>query len=459
MQIRFINRHSELRFLNERYQGNNFEFIILHGRRRVGKSYLLQKFIKGKKSVYLQADQSSQKDQLEYLYAETTRQLSNISQIFRSLDDYFEYLTNFQDDRLIIVFDEFQYLVQSIEGITSIIQRWVDTRWKNTKLFIILCGSEIRMMEELFAYHNPLHGRRTGQWKIEPFFIPAIVEFFPDLPVQEIVKVQSVFGSIPAYLSYYDPTFTLLENISSTMLSEGQPLFEEPLFLLRQEFREVARYFSILKAVASGETRLVNISNKTGIDARTLPKYLSNLISTNLLMREVPVGLKKTTSKYVHYRIADPYMRFWFRFINPYVSMLKIDGKKAVVDKIAENLDNFMGTGFENFLIELIRLMNVQELLPDLYTEIGRWWKKGVEIDIVGISKSSILCIEIKYGDKIDGKRELNKLQNKIDLTLFRNQKVYTIVVARGYTVSCKNCFTLDELWKRYRDSEELKIK
>ena len=195
------------------------------------------------------------------------------------------------------------------------------------------------MMEELFAYHNPLHGRRTGQWKIEPFSIPAIVEFFPDLPIQEIVKIQSVFGSVPAYLSYFNPTSTLLENISSTMLSEGHPLFEEPLFLLRQEFREVARYFSILKAVASGETRLVNISNKTGIDARTLPKYLSNLISTNLLLKEIPVGLKKATSKYVHYRIADQYMRFWFRFINPHVSLLKIDGKKAVLDKIADNME------------------------------------------------------------------------------------------------------------------------
>ncbi len=456
MQIRFINRHKELEFLNRRYKSNKFELIIIHGRRRIGKSYLIKKFIEGKKSVYLQANQTSPKDQLEQIYVDTSKKLSGYQIKFASIDDYLEYLTRFQNERLVVVFDEFQYLVQSIDGITSILQKWIDNQWIYGKLFIILCGSELRMMEDLLSYQNPLYGRRTGQWKIEPFSIPAVVELFPNLKIKDIFMIMSIFGNIPAYLLHYDVDMNLLENIARTILYEGHPLFEEPLYLLKQEFKEVNRYFSILKAVANGNTRLVDISNATGIEARTLPKYLSNLISTNLLLREIPVGMNKSSNKYVYYHIADQYVRFWFRFVNPHINLLRMDGVNAVLSIISDNIDNYMGYSFERFIIELIKIINIKDLLPDNYSELGRWWKKGIEIDIVGISNSSILCVEVKYGGNINGYREMKKLEDKVNKTLFHNNKVLKMVVANGFNNKCTGCYTLDDLW--YNLTNKIKI-
>ena len=148
--------------------------------------------------------------------------------LFSSIDDYFEFIyKQGSDESLIFVLDEYQYLLKSIVGLNSIIQRWIDTKWVESKIFLILCGSEIRMMEDLFAYHNPLHGRRPGQMKLESFDINACAEYFPEIKIDELIKIISVYGTMPAYLRYYDTKISLDENTKNTMLSTGHPLNEE----------------------------------------------------------------------------------------------------------------------------------------------------------------------------------------------------------------------------------------
>ncbi len=452
MQFRFINRRRELEFLQQKYEENRFQFIILHGRRRVGKSVLLREFVRSKRYVYVQVDETAAKTQLEHLYTETTRQLLGTPMTFRGLDEYFAFVEEHAIEPLVLVLDEYQYLVKSVEGINSIIQRWIDTRWMETKLFLVLCGSEIRMMQELFAYNNPLHGRRTGQWKVEPFDLEASSELLSGIPIEDVVDVVSVFGSMPAYLSYYDTSIDLYENILRTVLSQGHPLFEEPLHLLRQEFREVSRYYSIVASIAEGKTRLNHIADATGIEARTLTKYLQNLIATDLIRKERPIGSKEGQNRFVQYKVSDQFLRFWMRFVSPNRSLLQMDGQEIVLSRIRQDLSTFMGEGFEMVCREVVNRLNAMSAWGHPYPEVGRWWGKNVEFDLVLKDRDRAIFFEFKYGKKVDGKRVLHRLKNNVLQSKFSDLSGHLVVIAREFSRRTVGCMTFSELWKVLRE-------
>ncbi len=461
MSFRFIDRQNDLKFLEKKYSERGFQFIILHGRRRVGKTELIKEFIGNKKNGYHVSDTSPEKVLLEKLFTDISYQLEGKKLLFAGLDAFFEYIYEFsKNERVIIILDEFQYIMESIPSFNSILQKFIDERFRHSDLYLILCGSEIRIMQSLFGIKNPLYGRRTGQWKVKPFRFSSLWEFFPGSNPLKLLKIYSLTGGMPLYLNLYEEELDFTDNIDSMMLDQASKLSEEPLNLLRQEFREVSRYFGILQAIAQGKNRIVEISNYIGVEARTLPKYIINLLETDLIEKNIPVGIKVEKNKLSRYRIKDNLINFWFRFIKPHQDQIQLGNKDPILQYIIENYNKYMGYIFENVVKQLVEELNVRKLLPVQLLKVGVWWKKGVEFDLIGISVSEdeILCIEIKYGENINGPEELAILKDKLNGTLWKNKTTHLGIVSRGFEKIEVGCITFDELYQSLFDNTKPKF-
>ena len=295
----FFDRHQELAALERMFQSEVAEFFVLYGRRRVGKTELLTQFCKDKRSIYFLASQLKERDHLQQL-TETARHLLD-DPLLQNLvfDDWETALVYFaqqaQAERLVLVLDEFQYLCEDNAALPSLIQRFWDLHGKNSKLFLILCGSQVSFMErEVLAERSPLYGRRTGQLQLAPLSYRDSGDFFPEYSVKEKLIVYGILGGVPAYLNRFalPPDAlqkTYEQHIKDELLTPQGYLFDEVNFLLRMELREPRTYASLLQAIAGGATRLNEISQRVGLSPTDVNRYLSVLRELGLVKRETPV--------------------------------------------------------------------------------------------------------------------------------------------------------------------------
>ncbi len=222
----FVNRERELRFLEQHYTSNQAELIVLYGRRRVGKTELLRAFCTDKKHIFFVADLGTEESQL----AEFTRQIGDylggdpgLLAPFASWEAAFNFLISQIDERLIVVIDELTYLIAVNPAVPSILQKLWDTRLKETSLFLALSGSYVGVMEQtVLAYRAPLYGRRTGQWRLQPFTFWDAQKMLPTVDIETLVHVYAILGGVPAYLRQYDPRRSLAENIEQKILDGGR---------------------------------------------------------------------------------------------------------------------------------------------------------------------------------------------------------------------------------------------
>ncbi|MHA1469725.1 MAG: AAA family ATPase [Candidatus Asgardarchaeia archaeon] len=292
----FINREKELEFLERKYNSNKKEVIIIYGRRRVGKTELIKEFIKGKDAIYFLADRRG-------TYLNSKRFMELVSEFFdypylepKNFDDVFRIIAKLAKKRLVVVIDEFSYLLEQDNAIASVFQYIID-EILTEKIMLILCGSLISTMESTFSYRNPLYGRRTGQWKVTPLSYFDFSKSLPSWPIEEKIKLYAVTGGVPFYFMQMDENKTVFENILEKILSKGSILYEEIEFLLREELRDPSTYMSILEAIAFGNTRLSDIANYTKIKINDLPKYLNVLMKMDIIKREQPVTEKIRKTK------------------------------------------------------------------------------------------------------------------------------------------------------------------
>ncbi|MGD9975396.1 MAG: ATP-binding protein [Desulfatirhabdiaceae bacterium] len=255
--MHFVNRHEEIAFLNRYWNESGFQFVPLYGRRRVGKTRLVREFLKGKRAVYFMADAVSEREQLKNLGRETGEFFGDFilaESGFRDWHQVFSYISEkSRSERLVLAIDEFPYLVYANSAISTIFQKGIDTRLRETNLFLILMGSSIGMMEqEVLFTKAPLYGRRTASLEVREMMFSGVGEFFPGLPLEKRVGLYGIFGAIPAYLERVNPNETPLENARHLALDRGSFLYSEVEFLLREELREPRNYFVILRAIAQG---------------------------------------------------------------------------------------------------------------------------------------------------------------------------------------------------------------
>lgn len=411
----FIGREAELDFLEKRYNEKKGQLIVLYGRRRVGKTETLREFCKGKPHVFFSCTQSMDKVQLAKFSKQLLREGIPASRYVSEFDDWekaFRAILDlpYGEKKKLIVIDEFPYMCRGNKSIPSILQNLWDTVFKDSNVMIILCGSAMSFMEkELLAEKNPLYGRATGIYKMTGMGFYDAIRFFLDYSERDKVLAYAILGGIPHYLNQFDSELSVAENIKRNILTKGSVLYSEVDFLLHQELRETPIYNSIIEAVALGNTRLNDISQKSLVENTSKTSvYLKNLMELGIVEREFSVGVgtkERANSNRGTYRLTDNFFRFWYAFGFGNFSQLEDGDVEGVYEYLIEpSLNEFASLAFEDICKEFVRKLQKKNALPFRYVKMGRWMgkttvrdkeaKNGLrvaetEIDILAVGKGS----------------------------------------------------------------------
>lgn len=438
----FVNRLAELDLLEKRFTSDKAEFFVLYGRRRVGKTELLARFCQGKRALFFVSDLGSEismRSAFSQLINDTLFGPEQMDAVYSNWEAVFKALGNAsKTDRLVVVLDEFPYLITTYPPVASILQKAWDQTLKNTKIMLILCGSYIGMMEKsVLSYKAPLYGRRTAQYLLEPLQFKDARLLFADFSPEDQVRAYAIYGGTPAYLQTIDSKKALDENIVDDILSRGSYLYDEVRFILQQELREPRNYFAILQAIAAGKTKLNEIKLATGLDGATA--YLDTLQQLHLVERIVPVTTSQPQkSRRGIYRLKDHYLRFWFRFVHPNRSQLERSGSRLVLEnQVLPEIDHFASLAFEDICQQYFWLEGLSGNLPFQPINSGRWWNNSEEIDLVVLGEEEAILVECKWSSKPAGMNILANLERKAAIIQgdLGNKKIYFALCSRsGFT-------------------------
>ena len=442
----FIGREEEMELLQDLYASNKFEFLVLYGRRRVGKTSLLREFTKDKNSIYFSCQEKN--DSLN---------LSDFSSIVQSHFEGSSYgdFSNWQSafayigdkstqERTFLVIDEFPYVALENPSIKSILQHTIDLSWKGRNIFLVLCGSSVSFMEsEVLGSKSPLYGRATARLELKGFDYYLSSKFFPDYSNEEKLLAYGILGGIPSYLEQFDGSKPIISNLASCILRTGSFLKDEPQTLLKMEVRDPGVYNRILETIAEGSSRMSVIADKIHEETQKCSKYLSTLQTIKIVEKIVPAGESDKTKKSI-YRICDNFFQFWYRFLFRNNSHYEIIGAKASADEImdADTISTYMGSIFERICCEYMLRLAKTSQLPIVPYHIGRWWganpttRKQDDVDILVLGKNrdeAIFC-ECKYRNVLFDKSEFDDLVTASKAFSEAKTKFYYLFSKSGFS-------------------------
>ena len=441
----FIGRGRELSALEKLYKSDKFEFAVIYGRRRVGKTALINKFIDDKNAIYFMGVESNAKQNLENFSKSIMEYVSGteIDSIFSSFQSALEYVFRLAEkERIILAIDEYPYVARSSKSLASTLQLLIDKYKDKSKLMLILCGSSMSYMEDhVLAYKAPLYGRRTAQMKLSPFDFEETCRYFKNFSDEDKALIYGVVGGTPQYLLQIDDNLSVEENIKNTFLNPVSFLYEEPINLLKQEVREPAIYTAVIAAVATGASRMSEISGKVGEDTNVCSMYLKNLINLGIVQKETPYG-EKASRKSV-YSIEDNMFRFWYRFVFENNSIIARGAADLVYKRIEPQLSDYMGKVFEEICRQYLWKQLLSGNCPVEFSSLGRWWgnnpkeKRQEEIDIMGAQdKNTALFVECKWTNEKVDLGVLETLVKRSNLFSYKT-KHYYLFSKSGFTKGC----------------------
>ena len=427
----FIARTAELETLERLYRQPTFQMAVVYGRRRVGKTALLDEFAKGKETLFFTGLQKSNVLNL--------RSFSQAVYSFFGLPTSAGAFTNWEDalsfvasqarqkGKFLFVFDEFPYAAEAEPALPSIMQIAIDHAFKGTDVCMVLCGSnEGFMNSEVLGRKSPLFGRRNAQIKLQPFDYLDAARLLPDLPAQDRVLYYAAFGGTPYCLVQIDPQATFEENVTRLFFDLSGVLYAEPDMLLRQELREPALYRSALDAVASGASVPKEIAERAGIDERAVGRYLATLIDLGLLEKVFPFGENPLTSRKGRYRVKDPFFAFWYRFVSPSVGAIESGAGSAAaqVNVFGDALSTYAGRQFEAICRQWLVRQNQKGALPFLASFFGTWWgtdpqmREQTDIDIVVADEQGkqLIVGECKWRNRFNETEAIDVLRHRAGL-------------------------------------------
>lgn len=443
---RFVDREQEMATLQREYDRDGSGLVVLYGRRRVGKTTLISEFIKNKNALFFLASEESeaqnrlafQEKAADFLNSDLLKnvEVKSWDVLFRAIMD-----THF-DSKPVIVLDEFQYLGRSNPAFPSVFQRIWEEILKDRQVMVILCGSLISMMQsQTLAYDSPLYGRRTAQIRLKQIPFAYYHAFFPEKSRKELIEMYAVTGGVPKYIELFSQSKDIYSAIETCVLNRSGYLYDEPHFLLQQEVSEVGSYFSIIKAIAAGNTKLSAIAGVLEVKSTSLTKYLKTLIDLDILEREVPVTEDSPEkSKKGLYKIKDNYLRFWFAFVYPNMSFIESGHGQIVMDKIRKSLvRNHIAFVYEDVCAERMWEMNAEGAWPFYFSKLGRYWDSKEEIDIAAIDPDgkNLILGECKYWQEPVGVSVLRSLEAKAEMVAWEKGKRKTWLVlfsVNGFT-------------------------
>lgn len=469
----FIGREAELKFLQDKYTEERGQLIVLYGRRRVGKTETLREFCKDKPHVFFSCTQTTDLVQLRNfssrMFKENIPAKNYISE-FADWEKAFRAVLDlpYGNQKKLLVIDEFPYMCRGNKSIPSILQNLWDAELRDSNVMIILCGSAMSFIEkELLSEKNPLYGRATGIYKMKEMGFYDAIKFFPEYSDRDKVLTYAVLGGIPHYLRQWNPKLSVDENIKRNILTKGCILYSEVEFLLHQELRETPIYNSIIEAVALGNTKLNDISQKSLLeDTAKTSVYLKNLMELGIVEREFSVDSKikerANTGRGI-YRLTDNFFRFWYAFGFANYSQLEdgdVDGVYEYVVKPA--LHEFASFAFEDVCREFVRMLQKKNELPFRYSKMGRWMGKTTvrdekasdglrteetEIDLLCIGKDAkeylvgeckFKGVPFSYSEYLDTLAKLTPLKEK-------SKFYYALFSESGFDQKILDCAAMNE--------------
>lgn len=440
----FIGRNTELKTLDKLYRSNKFEFAVIYGRRRVGKTALINEFSRDKDTIFFTGVETNAKQNLENFSRCIMEYQTGfaVDSSFASFQAALEYVFQLaQKKRLVMVIDEYPYVARASKSFASTLQMLIDKNKDSSKLFLILCGSSMSYMEDnVLAYKAPLYGRRTAQLKIQPFDFFESCRYFENFSGEDKALAYGIMGGTPQYLMQLDDRLSIEDNIKNTHLNPASSIFEEPNNLLKQEVREPAIYNAVITAIATGATKLSEISGKIDEDTSVCATYIKNLISLGIVKKEMPYGEK--SGRKTIYSIEDNMFRFWYRFVPGNTSLISRGAADLAYSRIAPELSAYMGGVFEEICKQYLWRLLLAGKCAVSFTELGRWWgtnpktRTQEEIDIMGTDKDSALFGECKWtNDKVD----LGVLETLVERSsLFHFKRTHFYLFSKsGFTKGC----------------------
>lgn len=430
----FIGRHRELAALRAAYGGPQSAFWPIYGRRRVGKSELILHFSRPHPTLYLLGKKGAPAEQLMKEFLElasilldepllATAPVEGWKKVIESVATRWD-----RPEKLILVFDELQWLVEKSPELPSVLQELWDRSWqKSGRMFLILCGSYVGFMErEVLGERSPLYGRRTGQILLRPFGYREAAAFHPGVSLVQTATTYFICGGSPLYLRYFDSHRSTLQNIEHVLLNELAPLYREPDFLLREELREVENYYMVLMALAERSLPSREIARRSGIGDRAVFYYLDQLASLGYIDKHFPLTADKPKARDVRYRLLDPLLRFWFHFVYPHTSRIAQSGPARALSQVVQpQLDAYFARCFETLCREALPVIYEKEGVTAAF-QIGSYWDKHVQIDVVGLRGDGWIDLaECKWGTAVPIAATAEELESKV--RRYRNTRQATI--------------------------------
>jgi AAA+ ATPase superfamily predicted ATPase len=435
--MKFYDRESELKYLDKVYKASKkrSQMLVLFGRRRIGKTSLIEEFLKNRTGMNFFVEVKDEKLVLEELERTISATNPQVTPVFKDFDDFFEYLFNHlgrQKNPFIFAFDEIQNFNRTTPVFYSKLQKYWDRYSNDSNLMLVCIGSYMGMMKRIFTdAKEPLFGRAEHTINLTKFSFQDTVSILLDKGITDPKRITGLYGTvdgIPKYLRYMDIFWKkdLWRFINDLFYEDIAPLREEGKNVLIQEFGSVnAAYFSILEAISRGKCVPKEIADKTGININTVNKYLHDLTTYyEITERRYPVTEDPYKSRNVRYFLRDNFYRFWFRFVYFHPGDL---------DDIKKEFDYYLSGIFEDICIE--------KLKNDFnYKKVGKWWSRKSEVDILAIDKKAALMGECKWSNKKMDIGDFFKLKEKSEALPLKNTRFrYVLFSKSGFTGRLKN--------------------
>lgn len=422
--MKFVNRERELDLLNQIAERPGAQFVVLYGRRRIGKTTLITHWFEEhvkENYIYWVAHRSSSEILLKKFSSAVSTCLPGIGSNVRfgnwesALDQVFKLGA---DKRIYLAIDEFPYLRQSVPEFASLLQMMWDRNAKSSKIVILLSGSHYHMMfKEFLSGNAPLYGRSTADLLLEPIAPHEMELFLPRYSPEQIVETYSIIGGIPKYLEMWDDRRPVPKNIEEVILSPVSIFRQEAIYLIQDEIPEPRTYLAILEAIGSGMKSPKNIADKTGIAINHMGKYLRTLLDLRFIRRILSTdAADRNSSRLSRYEIRDSFLKFYFTYIYTNLELLEQNRIEKLMGIIQATKDAFVEkTGYEELARRLITRLGDEQKLPFAPDHIGRIWNRSVEIDVAAIEPRTrnILLGECKWTSKKVTHRVLDDLMGK----------------------------------------------
>ena len=449
--MNFLGREKEILVLEKEYNRDG-GFVVIYGRRRIGKTTLIKQFIKGKTAFYFLATKEVESQSMKRFAGVIARTTGNSvlqKAAFSDWLDLFQAVADYKpNEKKVLVIDEFPYLVKVNDSFPSILQNAWDEILKDSNVMLILCGSLISMMKKhALSYESPLYGRRTAQMRIAPLPFTTVYEN-QKLSFEEAAEQYSITGGVPKYMEFFSNGQPLYEQIKENVLSKNGFLYEEPNFLLTDEVQVPTNYFSIIKVIADGNHKLGTIAGILGLETSALTPYLKTLSELGFIEKQVPVTERNAekTRKGLYF-ISDNFLRFWFRYVYPYKGELELDNTQISLDELDKDFkEKFVAFAYEDICKEIFARLCSDKAIDFTPSKIGSYWlndKSGnTQIDVMAVDtvNKRLFAGECKYHNQPVDADVYFELVKKVDNSseIKSAFKGYTVI----YGVFSKSGFT-----------------